>query len=174
MPNIANSLASHFHPGPIPCSIYLKGPPRNLPPLSSRNLTASSPSEYFVAIPRHAATIIQNSAPGPPAITAVATPTIFPVPIVAAIAVQSAPKLVTSPFAPSSFFTMYFSALPSFLNCSKPSLMVRYIPVPMISTMRGTPQTTPSIASRIFVNASIFFLLLLNKKYLLRSFSAVQ
>ena len=71
-------------------------------------------------------------------------------------------------------FTMYFSALPSFLNCSRPRLMVRYIPVPMISTMRGTPQTTPSIASRIFVNASIFFLLLLNKKYLLLSFSAVQ
>ncbi len=35
------------------------------------------PSEYFVAIPRKAAIIIQKRAPGPPAHTAVATPTIF-------------------------------------------------------------------------------------------------
>ena len=44
---------------------------------------ASNPSENFVAIPKNAATIIQNNAPGPPAHTAVATPTMFPVPIVA-------------------------------------------------------------------------------------------
>ena len=42
-------------------------------------------------------------APGPPACTAVATPTIFPVPIVAANAVQSAAKDETSPFPPLSF-----------------------------------------------------------------------
>ena len=42
-------------------------------------------------------------APGPPACTAVATPTIFPVPIVAANAVQSAAKDDTSPFPPLSF-----------------------------------------------------------------------
>ena len=48
-------------------------------------------------IPKNAAIHIQNSAPGPPAFMAVATPTIFPVPIVAASAVQSAPKLETSP-----------------------------------------------------------------------------
>lgn len=43
----------------------------------------------------------QNKAPGPPATTAVATPTILPVPIVADSAVQSAPKLDTSPSLPS-------------------------------------------------------------------------
>ena len=38
------------------------------PSLSTvRYLIASSPSAYFVAIPKNAATIIQNNAPGPPA-----------------------------------------------------------------------------------------------------------
>ena len=40
---------------------------------------------------------IQKTAPGPPARIAVATPTIDPVPMVAASAVASAPKLEISP-----------------------------------------------------------------------------
>ena len=40
---------------------------------------------------------IQSTAPGPPAATAVATPTMLPVPIVAASAVVSAPNWLTSP-----------------------------------------------------------------------------
>lgn len=64
---------------------------------------ASNPSENFVAIPKNAATIIQNNAPGPPAHTAVATPTMFPVPIVALSAVHKAAKLDISPLPPSSF-----------------------------------------------------------------------
>jgi len=80
-----------------------------------RYLMARSPSAYLVAIPKNAATIIQNRAPGPPAAIAVATPTMLPVPIVADKAVQSAPKLVTSPSPPSSFFTMNFSAFPDVL-----------------------------------------------------------
>ena len=48
-------------------------------------------------MPKNAATSIQKSAPGPPVPIAVATPTMLPVPIVAESAVQSAPKLVTSP-----------------------------------------------------------------------------
>ena len=51
---------------------------------------ANRPSAYFVAIPKNAATSIQNKAPGPPAAMAVATPTMFPVPIVALKAVHSA------------------------------------------------------------------------------------
>ena len=45
-------------------------------------------------------------APGPPATTAVATPTMLPVPMVAESAVHSAPKLVTSPDPPFSFIIM--------------------------------------------------------------------
>ena len=71
-----------------------------------RYFTAKSPSENFVAMPNSAASHIQNSAPGPPATMAVATPTMLPVPIVADNAVHSAPKLVTSPSPPVSFLTM--------------------------------------------------------------------
>ena len=53
-------------------------------------------------MPKSAAIHIQNSAPGPPATMAVATPTMLPVPMVAESAVHSAPKLDTSP-SPSSF-----------------------------------------------------------------------
>lgn len=56
-------------------------------------MIAKRPSEYLVAIPKKAVTIIQNKAPGPPAQTAVATPTILPVPIVALNAVHNAAKL---------------------------------------------------------------------------------
>lgn len=48
---------------------------------------------------------LHSKTPGPPACTAVATPTMFPVPIVAANAVQSAAKEDTSPlplFAPQA------------------------------------------------------------------------
>ena len=79
---------------------------------TTRYLTARSPSAYLVAMPKKAASHIQNSAPGPPAAIAVATPTMFPVPIVAESAVQSAPKLETSP-SPSSFLNIYRNALPS-------------------------------------------------------------
>lgn len=40
---------------------------------------------------------IHSTAPGPPSETAVATPTMLPVPMVAASAVVSAPKWLTSP-----------------------------------------------------------------------------
>ena len=71
-----------------------------------RYLTASRPSEYFVAMPKKAATSIQKSAPGPPVPMAVATPTMLPVPTVAASAVQSAAKLETSPSPSFSLLVM--------------------------------------------------------------------
>ncbi len=71
-----------------------------------RYLIASRPSEYLVAMPNSAASHIQNSAPGPPATMAVATPTILPVPMVADSAVHSAAKLETSPLPPFSLVVM--------------------------------------------------------------------
>ncbi len=65
-------------------------------------MTAKRPSEYLVAIPKNAVTTIQNKAPVPPAPTAVATPTILPVPMVALNAVHNAPKLDISPSQASS------------------------------------------------------------------------
>ncbi len=53
----------------------------------------------MVDIPANADTSIQIRAPGPPATRAVATPTIFPVPIVAASVVIRAEKGETPPFA---------------------------------------------------------------------------
>ena len=63
---------------------------------------ANKHSEYLVAIPKKAATNIQNKAPGPPMCTAVATPTILPVPMVLAKAVHKAAKPVISPCLDSS------------------------------------------------------------------------
>ena len=59
-----------------------------------------------MAIPTSPVIHIQKSAPGPPAAMAVATPTMFPVPTVAASAVMSAWKWEMSPSAPFSFRTM--------------------------------------------------------------------
>ena len=50
----------------------------------SRKRTARTASAYLVAMPTRAVIHIQNTAPGPPRKIAVATPAIFPVPIVAA------------------------------------------------------------------------------------------
>ena len=58
----------------------------------TRYLTAKIASPYFVAIPNKPAKNIQKTAPGPPRTMAVATPTILPVPIVAAEAVVNAWK----------------------------------------------------------------------------------
>ena len=128
-----------------------------------RYLIARSPSAYLVAIPKNAATIIQKSAPGPPAAIAVATPTIFPVPMVAESAVHRAPKLVTSPSPPSSFFTMNFSAFPRCLTCKRPNRVVNRIPVNRIRMISGSPQTTPSnhvIKLLICVNITLSSILL--------------
>ena len=69
------------------------GPPFMNPLESvSRYLTARTASENLVAMPTRPVIHIQNSAPGPPAAMAVATPAIFPVPTVAASAVIRAWK----------------------------------------------------------------------------------
>ena len=53
-------------------------------------------------MPNSPAIHIQKMAPGPPARSAVATPTMDPVPMVAASAVASAPKLEMSPLPDGS------------------------------------------------------------------------
>ena len=74
----------------------------------TRYFTASKHSAYFVAVPTKAAIHIQNNAPGPPATIAVATPTIFPVPMVAERAVHNAAKPETSPSVPLFSFATRF------------------------------------------------------------------
>ena len=71
---------------------------------------AAYTSVYFVAMPRIPVSHIHSTAPGPPESTAVATPTMEPVPSVDASDVAMAPKLLTSPCAPLSFVTESFSA----------------------------------------------------------------
>ena len=92
----AKSIASHFMFRPR-SRAYI-GPPYICPFVPfTRNFTASSPSAYLVAMPKMPVSQHHSTAPGPPNATAVATPTMFPVPMVAASAVASAPNWLTSP-----------------------------------------------------------------------------
>ena len=95
-PNRANRTASHFECNPR--SSAVNAPPIILPSfVCSLYLTAMAVSMYLVAMPNTPVIHIQNTAPGPPEATAVATPIILPVPMVAARAVVSAPNCETSP-----------------------------------------------------------------------------
>ena len=58
-------------------------------------------------MPNRAATHIQKTAPAPPRVMAVATPTMFPVPIAPAKAVVIAWKAVMLPFSFSCFFCLW-------------------------------------------------------------------
>ena len=60
---------------------------------------AGTISEYLVTIPKSALTHIQNTAPGPPSTSAVATPAMLPVPMVPARAVVTAWKGLTLPLS---------------------------------------------------------------------------
>ena len=121
--NRANSTASHFQPSPR-SSAYM-GPPSIRPSSAlTRYLIASRPSLYFVAMPNTPESQHHNTAPGPPSATAVATPTILPVPIVAAKAVAKAPNCDTSPVESLSLLMDKRMAVKS-LRCGTPSLKVR-------------------------------------------------
>ncbi len=94
--NAAKTTASQRRPRPR-SSAYM-GPPAMVPcGVRMRYFTASTASPYLVAMPKTPVNHIQSTAPGPPAATAVATPTMLPVPMVAASAVVSAPNCETSP-----------------------------------------------------------------------------
>src|SRR6266545_7945784 len=75
-----------------PRSSTYMGPPAMVPlAVTIRYFTESTASAYLVATPNTPVSHIQSTAPGPPAATAVDTPTMLPVPMVAASAVVSAP-----------------------------------------------------------------------------------
>ena len=110
----ANTTPSHLLCSPR--SITYMGPPAIVPSgIFTRYFTESSASVYFVAMPNTPDSHIHSTAPGPPATTAVATPTMFPVPMVAASAVISAANGLISPFAPLSLVTESFNARPIYL-----------------------------------------------------------
>src|SRR5665648_1288594 len=88
---ILNNTASHFWPSPF-SRAYI-GPPSIVPSeVLTRYLTDNTASEYLVASPNTPVSQHHSTAPGPPSATAVATPTIFPVPMVDASAVARAPN----------------------------------------------------------------------------------
>ena len=90
----------------------------------TRYFTATSASEYLVAIPNTPVSHIHSTAPGPPKATAVATPTMLPVPMVAARAVESAPNWLTSP-SPFRSFTKDSRTPFHIYRCGKRSRKVK-------------------------------------------------
>ena len=166
-------------PSTAPAFLFLKpffivyiGPP-DISPFSftSRYLIASIHSLNFELRPKQAETHIHTNAPGPPATMAVATPTIFPVPMVAASAVVSAENGDTSPsplvVCLASLLNVLLSAYPKFLQGLNFSLIVRNIPVPTSSTNITGPQTKSStldtmsdklINLPLFVDIFVFFI----------------
>ena len=151
--NMAKSTASHFNPSPR-SRAYI-GPPSILPPgVFFLYFIASNPSPYFVAMPNTPVSQHHSTAPGPPRATAVATPMMLPVPIVAARAVASAPNCDTSPTESLSFFTESFTALNIHL-CGNRKRMVRKIWVPNSIIIMGHPQRNELIPVMILLRVSI-------------------
>ncbi len=149
----AKSIAIHFHPSPR--SKACMGPPSILPLLVlMRYFTAKSPSAYFVEIPKTPVSQHHSTAPGPPMATAVATPMMLPVPIVAANAVAKAPNCDTSPVASGSFFTDSLMAV-KILRCGKRRRMVRKMWVPNSRIIIGHPQRKPLTCSNMSFSVCI-------------------
>ena len=138
--------------------VYI-GPP-DISPFSftSRYLIASIHSLNFDVIPNAAESHIHTKAPGPPDTMAVATPTIFPVPIVAAKAVVKAEKGETSPspfFSLASLLNTLLMAYGRLRQQSAFVLIVRKIPVPTNKSSITGPQTTSSIRWSTFASVSV-------------------
>ena len=161
----ANRAKSHARTAPNvlffrPFFIVYIGPPL-ISPLAfiSRYLIASMHSLNLEVRPNAAEIHIHTRAPGPPDTIAVATPTILPVPIVAASAVVSAENGETSPsprlFVRASLLRVLFSAYPRFLHVRNLVRNVRNIPVPTNRTSITGPQTKSSICAIISFNCSI-------------------
>ncbi len=134
----AKSTPSHFCRSPR-SRTYI-GPPAIRPEgVTIRYFTASNASLYFVAMPNTPVSHIQSTAPGPPAATAVATPTMLPVPIVAARAVVRAPNWLTSPFPSDERPREIRIPLPIYLWMNR-RRKVRTMCVPNRRMSRGYPQ----------------------------------
>ena len=90
---------------------------------------------------------------------AVATPMILPVPMVAANAIISALKWLTSPLSLTlGRAKVSRSAWPSIVTWMPRRRMVRKMPVPTSSTSKGTPQTNPLAAAKKLFNCSMSYL----------------
>ena len=153
---MAKRIAIHFQPRPF-SSAYI-GPPSILPSfVFSRYLMASRPSAYLVEIPKTPVSQHHSTAPGPPRAMAVATPTMLPVPMVAASAVASEPNCDTSPVASGSLLT---DSLMAFQICrwGNLSLKVRNTCVPSNRMIIGHPHSSPLNSVRKSFNPSIFYL----------------
>ena len=152
--NTANRMPILRHPRPR-SNVYI-GPP-SMCPFSdfTRYFMASRASEYFVEMPNTPVSQHQNTAPGPPNATAVATPIILPVPIVAARAVASAPNCDTSPFCDLSRCTERRMAVKS-LRCGKRRRTDRKTWVPSSSTIIGQPQRYELSVAKKSLTLSIF------------------
>ena len=138
-----------------PRRIVYIGPPDISPAsFTSRYLIASIHSLNFEVSPKKAESHIHTRAPGPPETMAVATPTIFPVPIVAARAVVSAEKGEISPsprfVVRDSFLKQLFNAYGRFRHPKKCVRKVRYIPVPTNRINMTGPQTILSMTDKRF------------------------
>ena len=144
------------------------GPPDISPfSLTSLYLIANIHSLNLEVKPKQAEIHIQTKAPGPPATMAVATPTIFPVPIVAAKAVVKAENGDTSPsprlLVLASLLNVLFSAYPKFLQGLNFNLIVRKIPVPTKRINITGPQTKSSIFDTIsakLINLPLFLFII--------------
>ncbi len=137
----AKSMPSHFIFRPR-SSAYI-APPCIRPSLVlTLYFTAIKASAYFVAIPNTPVSQHHRTAPGPPIAIAVPTPTILPVPIVAARAVVNAPNCDTSPSASGSFATdslIPFKIVNLWMN---PVRKVKNTCVPNSRYIIGHPHTT--------------------------------
>ena len=159
IPNEATTAKSaKSHPSMAPAFLCLNaffivyiGPPDiSHFSFTSRYFMASMHSLNLDVIPKAAESHIHTNAPGPPETIAVATPTILPVPIVAARAVVSAENGETSPspfFCLASLLKTLFNAYGRLRQQRAFVLMVRKIPVPTRRISITGPQTKVSILS---------------------------
>jgi hypothetical protein len=144
-----------------PFFIVYIGPPDISPfSLTSLYLIANIHSENLEERPKQADIHIHTNAPAPPETIAVATPTILPVPIVAARAVVSAENGETSPvprlFVRASLLRVFFNAHGRFLHVRKLQRTVKSTPVPTKRTNMTGPQTNASIWATILLILNIF------------------
>ncbi len=152
-----NRTASHFMPRPR--SRAYMGPPSMVPSdVFTRYLTASNPSEYLVAIPKTPLNQHHRTAPGPPSETAVATPMMLPVPMVAARAVARAPNWLTSPFESPSLLTDRAIPLKIF-RWGNFRRMVKKTWVPSRMIIMGQPHNKPlSLLKKSCISCIVHYL----------------
>ena len=141
---IQKIIPIHFSPNPF-SSAYI-GPPIISPEaFFVLYFTAIKASAYLVDIPSIPVSQHQNTAPGPPKATAVATPMILPVPMVAASDVANAPNWLTSPLAFLSLLKDSFIAFNKY-SCGNLNFIVKNKCVPSSMIIIGHPHTNELIS----------------------------